>query len=181
MNLTTATRTTNTVLGVRTIRQPPTIPQAVTHISKSLLTGSSTAICCSLAAAIGLVSPPTFIETTQFTNPSRINSRKESTLLGCQADLWQHSAIKTYLLQHPAARQFVLNAATIIDEVYGENTMRRIQIVDDLDTGKPIMELTIYSELPINDEFFEKDLRFFQKIASSEEAQGSHDVIITQG
>jgi hypothetical protein len=75
----------------------------------------------------------------------------------------------------------VQNVISIIDEVYGVNTTRTIRVVDDLDTGKPIMELTIFSGLPIDEGFIEKDLRLFQKVAASELSLGFHDVVISQG
>ncbi|MGZ8257270.1 MAG: hypothetical protein ACXWTX_05820 [Gallionella sp.] len=67
------------------------------------------------------------------------------------------------------------------DDIYGSKTIREIHVVEDVDTGKLIMELTIKSGLPLNDEFDQKDQLLFQRIDTSGIAWGLRDVVVTQG
>lgn len=159
-----------------TLRQPPAIKQ----------TSTSTAIGLTLATMLGLgfVShelPPTFADTAKIITPSRIIERKGSALLGYQIDQLQEAAINEYLRQHINSQDFLREVATIVDNIYGFKVIRDLHIVEDVDTGMPIMELTVMSGLPLDDEFDQKDQLLFQKIETSGLAWGLRDVVITQG
>ncbi len=158
-----------------TLRQPPAIKQ----------TSTSTAIGLTLATMFGLgfVShelPPTFADTATIITPSRIIERKDS-LLGYRIDQLQKAAITEYLRQHITSRDFLREVATIVDDIYGPKVTRDIHVVEDVDTGMPIMELTIMSGLPLDDEFDQKDQLLFKQIESAGLAWGLRDVIISQG
>lgn len=128
------------------------------------------------------IEPPTFVQTAQYTTPARAAFAKENgALRDYQTSPLQDLTISEYLRQHSALRDFLRGVATITDDIYGVGIVRTIHMVDDVDTGKPIMELTILSGLPLNDEFDQKDQLLFQSIEASGLAWGLRDVVVTQG
>ena len=147
---------------------------------------ASTVVGLTLATMLGGVLitqnelPPTFADTTKFITPSRIIERKGSMPTGYEINQSQNAAVIEYLKQHINSRDFLREVAVIIDGVYGAGVARNIHVVDDVDTGKPIMELTIQSGLPLDDEFIKKDQLLFQRIEASGIAWGLRDVVISQ-
>ena len=138
----------------------------------------------SMLGGVGLAShalPPTFADTARILSPSRIVERKDSALLGYEISQSQELPINQYLRQHISTRDFLRDVAVIIDGIYGSKVTRDIHVVEDVDTGTPIMELTILSGLPLNDEFDQKDQLLFQRIEASGLAGGLRDVVISQG
>lgn len=155
-------------------KQSNTLPTVVsTVLAAAMLVGLSHA---------EHIEPPTFVQTAQYTTPDRIIAAKENDALrGYEISSLQISAIGEYLRQHIGARNFLCDVAVIIDGVYGSKVIRNIHVVEDVDTGKPIMELTILSGLPLNDEFDQKDQLLFQRIEAAGLAWGLRDVVISQG
>jgi hypothetical protein len=125
--------------------------------------------------------PPTFADTARITSPSRPPERKDSALSGYKISQSQSFSVNEYLRQHITSRDFLRDVAVIIDNIYGSKIIRNIHVVEDVDTGKPIMELTVLSGLPLNDEFDQKDQLLFQKIEAAGLAWGLRDVVISQG
>jgi|GEM_PF-5009239 len=162
---------------------PPTLQQT----SEKKQTNISTVACLTLASILGgtvytsYSLPPTFADTAKIISPSGIVEQKDSALSGYEINQSQDSAINQYLRQHISSRDFLRNVAVIIDGIYGSKAIRNIHVVEDVDTGKPIMELTILSELPLNDEFDQKDQLLFQQIGAAGLAWGLRDVVISQG
>ena len=107
--------------------------------------------------------------------------RKNSALSGYEISPSLDATVSEYLRQHLTSGDFLHDIAIIIDDIYGSKVIRAIHVVDDVDTGKPIMELTIQSGLPLNDEFDQKDQLLFQRIEASGLAWGLRDVVISQG
>ena len=170
-------------LGLRAGSVPTTLQQPTANKQPNV----STVVGLTLASMLGGVGlalhalPPTFADTTRIISSSRIVERKDTVLFGYEISQSQDSAVNEYLRQHISSRYFLRDVAVIIDGIYGSEVIRHIQIVEDIDSGKPIMELTIQSELPLNDEFFQKDQLLFQRIEASELARGLRDVVISQG
>ena len=102
-------------------------------------------------------------------------------LSGYEISQSQHIAVNQYLREHITSWDFLQKIAVIIDDIYGSKAIRDIHVVEDVDTGKPIMELTIKSGLPLNDEFDRKGQLLFQRIEASGLAWGLRDVVISQG
>lgn len=125
--------------------------------------------------------PPTFADTARITAPSRYTERNDYALFGYEISQSQHIAVNQYLREHITSRDFLQKIAVIIDDIYGSKAIRDIHVVEDVDTGEPIMELTIKSGLPLNDEFDQKDQLLFQRIDASGLAWGLRDVVIAQG
>lgn len=170
-------------LGLWAGDMPSTLQQPHTKIQANVSTVASLTLASILGGA-GLVShamPPTFVDTARIITPFRIVERKESALIGYEINQSQDSTINQYLRQHIFARDFLRDVAVIIDDIYGSKVIRNIHVVEDVDTGKPIMELTILSGLPLNDEFDQKDQLLFQRIEASGFAWGLRDVVISQG
>jgi hypothetical protein len=125
--------------------------------------------------------PPTFADTARITAPSLHTVRNDYALFGYEISQSQHIAINQYLLEHITSRDFLQQIAIIIDDIYGSKTIRDLHVVEDVDTGELIMELTIKSGLPLNDEFDQKDQLLFQRIDASGLVWGLRNVVITQG
>lgn len=162
---------------------PTTLQQPAAYKQASV----STVVSLTLATMLGGIGlavnelPPTFVETARYISPTRIIERKSSVLLGYSISQSQDTAVNEYLRQHASSRDFLRDVATIIDDIYGSKIIRDIHVVEDIDTGKSILELTIKSGLPLDDEFIQKDQLLFQRIEASGLAWGLRDVIISQG
>lgn len=166
-------------LGLWAGSVPTTLQQHVTNKpSISTVVGLTLA---TMLGGIGLAShelPPTFADTASIFTSSRI---KDSALFGYEISQSQNTAVNEYLRQHISSRNFLHDVAVIIDGIYGSRVIRDIHVVEDVDTGKPIMELTILSGLPLNDEFDQKDQLLFQQIEAAGLVWGLRDVVISQG
>ena len=170
-------------LGLWAGSVPTTLQQPTTniHIGVSTVSGLTLA---TLLGGTGFVShelPPTFVDTARIITPSRIIERKNSALSGYEISPSLDATVSEYLRQHLTSGDFLHDIAIIIDDIYGSKVIRAIHVVDDVDTGKPIMELTIQSGLPLNDEFDQKDQLLFQRIEASGLAWGLRDVVISHG
>lgn len=169
--------------GLRAGSVPTTLQQPTANKAPPV----STVIGLTLASMLGGVVlaphelPPTFADTAKIITPSRFVERNDSALFGYEINKSQRIAVNEYLHQHITSRDFLRNVAIIIDDIYGSKTIRDIHVVEDVDTGKPIMELTIKSGLPLDDDFDQKDQLLFQEIDASGLAWGLRDVVITQG
>ena len=160
---------------------PTTLQQPVRRqFATSTVVGLTLATMLGVTLPINNELPPTFADTTKFTIPSSIIERKDSMPIGYEISQSQNAAVIEYLKQHITSRDFLREVAVIIDGVYGAGVVRNIHVVDDVDTGKPIMELTIQSGLPLNDEFDQKDQLLFQRIEIAGLAWGLGDVVISQ-
>lgn len=162
---------------------PTTLQQPSTNMQACLSTVVGLTL-ASMLGGVGVIShelPPTFADTARIITPSRIVERKDSALLGYEISQSQEFTINKYLSQHISVRDFLRDVAVIIDSIYGSGVVRNIHVVEDVDTGKPIMELTILSGLPLNDEFDQKDQLLFQQIDTSGLAGCLRDVVISQG
>ena len=163
------------------------VPTTLQHPSAKKQTNVSTVASLTLASILGgagLAShalPPTYVDTARIITPSRIVERKDSALFGYEINQSQDYTINQYLRKHISARDFLRDVAVIIDGIYGSKVIRNIHVVEDVDTGEPIMELTIQSGLPLDEEFVQKDQLLFQRIETSGLAWGLRDVVISQG
>lgn len=171
------------ILGLRAAPVPTTLQQPAVHKQTNASTVAALTL-ASMLGGVGLASnslPPTFADTARIIAPSRIVERKDAALLGYEVRQSQDFAVSQYLLQHISVRDFLREVAIIIDGIYGSKATRNIHVVEDVDTGKLIMELTILSGLPLNDEFDQKDQLLFQQIEATGLAWGLRDVVISQG
>jgi len=171
-------------LGLWVGSLPPTLQQP-TAINKQ--SNFSTVIGLTLASMLGGAGftlhalPPTFADIAKIIPPLSVVNQKDSSLLGYAMNESQEYNINQYLHQHISTHDFLLKVAVIIDSIYGPTVTRNIHIVEDVDTGKPIMELTILSGLPLNDEFDQKDQLLFKQIEAAGLVWGLRDVVISQG
>lgn len=171
------------IFGLGAGSVPTTLQQPTANIQASLTTVVGLTL-ATMLGGIGLASnelPPTFAETARYITPARIIERRSSVLLGYETSQSQDASVNEYLRQHISSRNFLHDVAIIIDNIYGSKVIRDIYVVEDVDTGKPIMELTIKSGLPLDDEFIQKDELLFQRIEASGLAWGLRDVVISQG
>jgi hypothetical protein len=164
-------------------------PSAQTSIAKSnkqqvnysVLLGTTISAMMVAGTAYALQSP-TFVGTTQYTAPDRvIFERENSTLYGYKIEGSLLSTINEYLKIKPIADRFVREVARIIDGIYGAGVIRTLRVLDDPDTGRPLMELTIESGLPIDEKFMQNDVALFQQIEASGFAEGLKHVVVSQG
>lgn len=170
-------------LGLWAGSVPTTLQQHVTNKQASISTVFGLTL-ATMLGGIGLAShelPPTFADTARIFTSSRIIERKDSALFGYEISPSQNTAVNEYLRQHISSRNFLHDVAIIIDDIYGSKIIRDIHVVEDIDTGKPIMELTVRSGLSLDDEFDQKDQLLFQRIDTAGLAWGLRDVVISQG
>lgn len=171
------------ILGLWATSAPTTLQQPIANKQTNVSTVVGLTL-ASMLGGVGLAShalPPTFVDIARITSPSRIIERKDSALLGYGISQSQEFTVNQYLRQHISTRDFLRDVAVIIDGIYGSKVTRDIHVVEDVDTGTPIMELTILSGLPLNYEFDQKDQLLFQRIEASGLAGGLRDVVISQG
>lgn len=165
---------------------PPSAQTSVVKSNKqqvnySVLLGTTISAMMVAGTAYALQSP-TFIGTTQYTAPDRvIFERENSTLYGYKIEGSSLSTINKYLKIKPIADRFVRGVGNIIDGIYGAGIVRTLRVLDDPDTGRPLMELTIESGLPIDEKFMEKDTALFQQIEASGFVEGLQHVVVSQG
>lgn len=161
------------------------VPTTLQHSSSNMQASVSTVALALLTMLGGIAfssyEPPTFADTAKIVTPSRFNERKNAAPFGYEISQSQVAVVNTYLNQHTTSRDFLREVAVIIDRIYGSKVIREIHVVEDIDTGKTIMELTIKSGLALDDEFVQKDELLFQRIGSSGLTGGLHDVVISQG
>lgn len=183
VNTTGKTNNTLAPLGLWAGFAPTTLQQPAPSKQENF----STVIGLTLASMLGGIGfashelPPTFADTAKITTFSRLSVRNDYALFGYKISQSQHIAVNQYLHEHTTTRDFLREVAVIIDGIYGSRVTRDIHVIEDIDTGKPIMELTILSGLPLNDEFDQKDQLLFQQIEAARLAWGLCDVVITQG
>ena len=92
----------------------------------------------------------------------------------------QVSEIKEYFTKHPMAYVFVSKMRTILDKVYGtEGTRKEIKILEDYETGQPLMQLVFWSGLPLDEEFVEKDHEVFDELEREHLADGLQHVVFS--
>lgn len=164
---------------------PPTTQTKVTKSNKQQVSfpiSFGTTITAMLVAGTAYSLPPTFVGTAKYTAPDRvIVERGDSTLYVYKVEAYLQSAINEYLKIKPVADRFVREIASIIDGIYGVGVTRSLRVLDDPDTGRPLMELTIESGLPIDEKFMQKDVALFQRIEASGFAEGLQHVVVSQG
>lgn len=181
-NATHSALPSHSILGLWAGSVPTTLQQHAPNKQASISTVAGLTL-ASMLGGIGVVShglPPTFIDTARIISPSRTIERKSSALFGYEINHSQFALVRDYLHQHITTSDFLQDVAVIIDGIYGSKVIRNIHIVEDIDTGKPIMELTINSGLPLDDVFVQKDELLFQRIEASGLAWGLRDVVISQ-
>lgn len=167
------------ILGLWSGDVPTTLQHASTDKQASVSTVALALLTMLSGVEFSSYEPPTFADTAKIVTPSRFIERKNLPLHGYE--MQSQSAVNEYLNQHTTSRDFLRDVAIIIDEIYGSKVIREIHVVEDVDTGKPIMELTIKSGLALDDDFDQKDQLLFQRLDASGLASGLRDVVISQG
>lgn len=66
-------------------------------------------------------------------------------------------------------------------EIYGSATKVVLRTTVDPDTKEPLIEATIFSGLPVGDEFDSKDQELFERIAASGLQNGMQNVVVSHG
>lgn len=90
------------------------------------------------------------------------------------------AGINEYFANFPLSLAFVVGMRQILDGVYGiEGTHKELRLLDDPDTGQPLLQLVFKSALPIDDEFIEMDHRIYDEIEKEGLIAGLHYVVFS--
>ncbi len=90
-------------------------------------------------------------------------------------------AINNYLDSQPLAKALIIGVKPIIERIYHDTaTKKRINLVDDPDTGTPLLELVILSALPIDADFIQKDRLLFSEIDQAGLSEALQYVVVSQ-
>lgn len=141
-------------------------------------------VLASLACHTAAASVPTYglgyFETPD--KPSYQFKAALESLQGYSFDENQTIEISNYLKCRPLAQAFLSGIKPLIGKVYQENTTRKVvQLVTDPDTGEPLLELVLLSNLPVDDVFVEKDRQLFTEIEKAGLVEGFRDVVLSNG
>lgn len=118
--------------------------------------------------------------------PSIQESIKQTNRLGAilAAYVYEPTDYKK-LAEHFQANQDLLYFLSALSsgakEVYGPKIDAALQLHSDPDTGAPLLEVVILSDLPIDDEFEAKDRALFDWIERTDLTWGLGRVVLSQG
>lgn len=88
--------------------------------------------------------------------------------------------INEYFATYPFSLAFVIGMRKILDGVYGvEGTHKELRLLDDPDTGQPLLQLVFKSGLPIDDNFIEKDHRIYDEMKKDALINGLQYVVFS--
>lgn len=89
-------------------------------------------------------------------------------------------SITAYLFSYPDAQRFITGVSDILDSVFGnKNNNKILNIVSDPDTSLPLLELVFQSNIPIDEEFMEKDRKVYDQIVQNGLESGFEHVVLT--
>lgn len=91
-----------------------------------------------------------------------------------------HTARKLLESDH-ASLSFLRWLPSTVREIYGSDVVVTLQILDDPDTGEPLFEAKVHSELPLGEEFDAMDTSLFAAIEHARFKDGLRRVVVTQG
>ena len=119
------------------------------------------------------------IETESFGISSYENSALE-TLRSYSYDHSEAANIFSYIVTIPESQAFLAGLAPIIEKIYpGLGKNKQLKLVQDPDTGQPLLKLTFNSGLSINEEFLEKDRMINEAIIKADLAFGFQYVVFS--
>ena len=137
-------------------------------------------VACHTAAATLPTYELGYVETPD--KPSYQFKAALESLQGYSFDENQTIEISNYLKCRPLAQAFLSGIKSLIGKVYQETTIRKVvQLVSDPDTGEQLLELVLYTDLPIDDVFAEKDRQLFTEIEKAGLVEGFRDVVLSNG
>lgn len=112
---------------------------------------------------------------------NEVQTEGSHPLRGFRFDSAQQSSIEEYLECIPLAESFVAQLGPIVERVYqGISVEKKINLLADPDTGGPIMEVVLFTNLPIDEMFVAKDRQLFDEIEKEGLADGLRHVVLTQ-
>ena len=176
---------TNTFQDIQPYEQVNTTEPKTTTIARILRdTFVSGGILATLACQTAVASLPTYglgyIETSDGTSYQYKNELE--SLQGYSFDHNQTTEISSYLKCRPLALFFLCGIKPLIGKVYQKTTVHKeIQLVSDPDTGEPLLELVLRTDLPIDDELAAKDRQLFIEIEKAGLVEGFRDVVLSNG
>lgn len=89
--------------------------------------------------------------------------------------------IKSFLAQHPIVSSFLEEIKAIIEEVYEVEINKSLKYFNDPDGGESLLEVVLYTGLPIDELFEEKDLLLFEKIQQAGLEDAFEYVVLSNG
>ncbi|BBL76533.1 hypothetical protein [Methylomagnum ishizawai] len=87
---------------------------------------------------------------------------------------------KDLLKKNPDLKIFINKLPSILNLVYGEEIEKRLNVLTDPDTAELLIEISLYTGLPLDQDFDEKEGRLFDLIEEAGLSAGLRHVIISQ-
>lgn len=108
-------------------------------------------------------------------------SRLAAFLIGYDTTKLDFHTARKLLENDHASLAFLRWLPFTVREIYGNEVVVTLQILDDPDTGEPLFEAKVHSELPLGEEFDAKDADLFAAIEHARFKDGLQRVVVTQG
>lgn len=89
--------------------------------------------------------------------------------------------VKSFLAQHPIVSSFLEKIKAITEEVYEGEIKKSLKYFNDPDGGESLLEVVLYTGLPIDELFEEKDLLLFEKIQQAGLEDALEYVVLSNG
>lgn len=112
---------------------------------------------------------------SQFINQTR------SQYLGYHLDQVDPLVVKCFLAQHPIVSNFLEEIKTITEDVYERAVNKSLRYFNDPDGGEPLLEVVLYTDLPIDELFEEKDMLLYEKIQQAGLSGAFEYVVLSNG
>lgn len=149
---------------------------------RSTLSAATLGLTMAAAIHVPLMNAPTFQPSyVEETAQSIQHQVSEASIYGFVVAVEDFNAVNEYLTSYPLASVLLAELRPILKSVYNKKVDAKINILDDPDTGSPLIEVVILSGLPINDEFGQKDRLVFEGIQHAGLSEGLQHVVISQG
>lgn len=92
-----------------------------------------------------------------------------------------HFVLNDFLTRHPVVSTFLEEIKTIINDVYENEVTKSLRYCTDPEGDEPLLEVTLYTGLPIDDFFEKKDKLLFEKIQQADLATAFKYVVLSHG
>ncbi len=92
----------------------------------------------------------------------------------------KQKATVDFLANHPECKALLAGLPEIIERTYGNPIEKHLALIADPDTQETMIEIEIFTHLPLGQAFDEKEERLFNTITAAGLSAGLRHVIISQ-
>lgn len=90
------------------------------------------------------------------------------------------SLINDWLQKSPDLKSLISGLPSILRKVYGEGVKKELAMLSDPDTGDALIDVSLYTGLPLDQEFDDKEKLLFDLIENAGLSAGLQHVVISQ-